>query len=104
MRLLAFAVLRAKAISGNGDGKAGTRVHTSPCESAARCHLTPMCARYTYKLTRTEIINLYRLTFRGTPERLKPANVCRRTSCPIIRPAGNGPRAGDGSWGWCRSG
>jgi SOS response associated peptidase (SRAP) len=102
MRLLAFAGLRAKPISGNGDGNAGTRIGTQAlANSPLRCHLSPMCGRYTYKLTWAEIVKLYRLTLpEEPPERLKPSyNVCPTDVMPIIRPAGNGRELVIAGWG-----
>ena len=60
-----------------------------------------MCGRYTYKLTWTEIVELYRLTLpEEQPESLKPNwNVAPTHVMPIIRPAGNGRELVMAGWG-----
>jgi putative SOS response-associated peptidase YedK len=60
-----------------------------------------MCGRYTYKLTWSEIVALYRLTLPDEPpERLRPNyNVAPTHVMPIIRPAGNGRELIMAGWG-----
>ena len=60
-----------------------------------------MCGRYTYKLTWSEIVKLYRLTLPDEePPGLKPSyNVAPTDVMPIIRPAGNGRELLMAGWG-----
>jgi hypothetical protein len=65
------------------------------------CHLTAMCGRYTHLLTRSKIVELYRLTLPDEePKGLTPNyNVAPTTVMPIVRPAGNGRELVMAGWG-----
>lgn len=60
-----------------------------------------MCGRYTYKLTWSDIVALYRLTLPDEPpEGLRESyNVAPTHLMPIIRPAGNGRELVIAKWG-----
>jgi putative SOS response-associated peptidase YedK len=61
-----------------------------------------MCGRYTYKLSRKQIVELYRLTLpEEPPESFKGEsyNVAPTDVMPIVRPAGNGRELIMAKWG-----